>query len=172
MFGKPIPSGVRKSLRHSLYLSMTEERSVGSSIEKARTTYRTPRTGESAVKNTALHPCLSASCSTRFCNGRSFNIYICIACPTLGPASRTSLAGKLAKLDIACGTFFDEQARDVANSPSGCASACMPAGAQPNGKAILWPKHDVEVSAFDTSINTRLRTRYLLYAVLFSWMVL
>ena len=44
----------------------------------------------------------------------------------------------------------------------------MPAGEHPNGNDILWPKHVVEVSALETSINTRLRTRYFWYAVVFS----
>ena len=52
MIGNSSPSGVRKSLRHSLY--------------------RTPNTGESAVRKMAVQPCASALRTIRSCMARSF----------------------------------------------------------------------------------------------------
>jgi hypothetical protein len=65
-----------------------------------------------------------------------------------------------------------EQARLVANSPSGWAIACRPAGDTPRGNLICRPKQVVLVVIPDTSTNTRDRSRYLLKAELFSVMVL
>lgn len=63
-------------------------------------------------------------------------------------------------------------AREVASSPSGWAMAWMPAGETHSGKVILLPKHSTLVSALETSMRTRLRTRYFWYAAVFSLMVI
>lgn len=67
--------------------------------------------------------------------------------------------------------FFTAQARLVANSPSGCAIPCNPAGEMHSGKAMDFPSTVVRVLACETFFRTRGRMRYLSKALLFSWRV-
>ena len=67
--------------------------------------------------------------------------------------------------------FLRAQARDVANSPSECAMPWRPAGEMQRGKEMGWPRTVVRVLAFETSLRTRGRMRYLAKAVLLSWSV-
>ena len=75
------------------------------------------------------------------------------------------------------GTFIFDAARDVANSPSGCASLCIADGLKPHGKAAcnahqplllyipwykstLYPNITAEVSIADTFRSTLGRITY------------
>lgn len=59
-------------------------------------------------------------------------------------------------------------ALDVASSPSSCAILCIAAGENPSGMLTLAPKHSVDMSTCDTSMQMRGRRRMRLYAAMLS----
>jgi hypothetical protein len=67
-------------------------------------------------------------------------------------------------IDTAIQMPYLAAARDVASSPSSCASLCMAAGANPRGKLVLHPNISPVWSTCSTLTNTRGRILYRLYA--------